>query len=64
MKKEFLSKFKESVLSILPIAIIVVVLTLIFVPNCSISLVAFLVCSLFLMMGICLFNIGSDMSLM
>ena len=64
MKKEFLAKLKESVLSILPIAIIVVVLTLIFVPNCSISLVAFLVCSLFLMMGICLFNIGSDMSLM
>lgn len=64
MKQEFLSKLKESVLSILPIAIIVVVLTLIFVPNCGISLVAFLVCSLFLMIGICLFTIGSDMSLM
>lgn len=64
MKKEFLVKFKESVLSILPISVIVIILTLIFVRGSGISVLSFAICSVFLMVGICLFTIGSDMSLM
>lgn len=64
MKKEFLAKFKESVLSILPISVIVIILTLIFVRGSGISVLSFAICSVFLMVGICLFTIGSDMSLM
>lgn len=64
MRKEFLAKFKESVLSILPISVIVIILSLIFVRGCGVSVGGFAICSVFLMVGICLFTIGSDMSLM
>lgn len=64
MKKEFLAKLKEAMFSILPITVIVIVLALIFVPNVKYSVISFGICSVLLMFGICLFSIGSEMSLM
>lgn len=64
MSAVFLKKLKESVVSILPIALIVVVLSLIFVPNCGWTVFNFAICAILLMLGICLFNIGCEMSLM
>lgn len=64
MKKEFLKYLKESVFSIMPIFLIVMVLSLIFVPKCGVNLLAFTVGSVLLMFGVCLFSIGSSMSLM
>ena len=64
MKKEFLAKITEAILSILPISLIVIILSLIFVRDAGVSVAGFAICSVFLMVGICLFTIGSEMSLM
>lgn len=64
MAKTFWSKLKESIISILPIALVVIILTLIFVPNSGWSIFCFSICSLLLIVGICLFNIGIDNSLL
>ena len=64
MAKTFWSKLKESIISILPIALVVIILTLIFVPNSGWSIFCFSICSLLLILGICLFNIGIDNSLL
>lgn len=64
MAKVFWGKLKESIFSILPIALVVIALTLIFVPNSGWSIFCFSICSLFLIFGICLFNIGIETSLL
>lgn len=64
MAKTFWSKLKESIISILPIALVVIILTSIFVPNSGWSIFCFSICSLLLILGICLFNIGIDNSLL
>ncbi|MBR4745633.1 MAG: DUF1538 family protein, partial [Clostridia bacterium] len=64
MKAIFLNKIKESIISILPIAVVIIVLSLIFVPNCGWSMFAFGISTILLMIGICLFSMGNDLSLM
>lgn len=64
MGKIILTKIKESVLSVLPISALIFLLCWIFVPNCSYTLLCFAICSILLMVGICLFNTGCDVSLM
>ena len=64
MKGIFLSKIKESAISILPIALVVIVLSTIFVPNLGWTSFAFGLSTILLIFGICLFNIGNDLSLM
>lgn len=64
MIKALLSKFKESVISVLPVAAIVLILSV--TPICDFSvteIVTFAVCSVFLMLGIALFNLGADLAM-
>ena len=66
MKKEFAKKIKEALLSALPIILIVLILH--FTKIAPISnqqdFIIFLICSIFLILGIGLFSLGSDMSMM
>jgi len=60
----FLNKFKESLFSVLPVSLIVLILS--FTPWVNLSTsetVAFCICSLGLVLGITLFNIGADLAM-
>lgn len=62
--KRILIKFKESFISVLPVALIVVVLS--FTPLIDLTateLTAFCVCAVFLIIGIGLFNLGADLAM-
>ena len=64
MFKILFSKLKDSLISVLPVAAIVLVLS--FTPLLSLSVtetVAFAVCSVFLILGIGLFNLGADLAM-
>ncbi len=56
-------KIKESCRSVLPISAIVLVLTLFFIPLSSGLLLSFLLGSVLIIIGMALFNIGSDVSM-
>ncbi len=56
-------KIKESCRSVLPITGIVLFLTLFFIPLSSGLLLSFLLGSVFIIVGMALFNIGSDVSM-
>ena len=61
MFKILLTKLKESLVSVLPVAVIVIILNM--TPLVSFStteLVVFLICTLLLIIGIGLFNLGAD----
>ncbi len=58
-----IEKIKESCRSVLPITGIVLVLTLFFVPLSSGLLLSFLLGSVLIVIGMALFNIGSDVSM-
>lgn len=64
MKAIFLNKIKESIISIFPISVVIAILSFIFVPNCGWSMLAFGISTILLMIGICLFSMGNDLSLM
>lgn len=64
MIKALLSKFKESVISVLPVAVIVLIIS--FTPLADFTWVeqlTFAVCSVFLIIGISLFNLGADLAM-
>lgn len=64
MTKLFLTKIKEAVFSVLPIVLIVAVLS--FLPPFAISTterLTFIICSIFLILGIALFTMGADLSM-
>lgn len=64
VKKVLLAKIKESIRAILPITIIVLVLALVFSDSELIEVLpTFLVGSVFLIIGMCLFDIGADISM-
>ncbi|MBP5230202.1 MAG: DUF1538 domain-containing protein [Clostridia bacterium] len=59
-----LAKIKEAAFSILPVALLVVVATLTpFVSLTPTELIAFLVSSVFLVVGVALFNLGADLAM-
>lgn len=64
MLRELLNKIKESFLSILPIFVLVLILHFTIVPLPKEMLVAFLIGSLFLMLGMSLFTLGADNAMM
>ena len=64
MKKLLWAKFKESFLTVLPIIVIVLVLALTVAPMPFYSVVLFLLSALMMILGITLFNLGVDVSLM
>ena len=64
MKKLLWAKFKESFLAVLPIIVIVLVLTLTVAPMPFYSMVLFLLSAMMMILGITLFNLGVDVSLM
>ncbi len=64
MLKALLLKLKEALISVLPIAVIVLIIS--FTPLVSLStteIVAFAVSAVFLILGIGLFNLGSDLAM-
>ena len=64
MRKAILHKLRESSISVFPIVLIVLILS--FTPIINLSLtetVSFLVCSLLLIIGITLFNLGADLAM-
>lgn len=64
MGKTLFAKTKESFFSVLPVALIVIILY--FTPACNLSvteIVTFSVCAVFLILGIALFNLGADMAM-
>lgn len=64
MRKSLLEKLKEASVSVLPVALIV--LGIYFTPLVSLTpreLTVFLVCTLFLIIGIALFNLGADLAM-
>ena len=57
-------KLKESLFSVFPVVVIVLVLCITPYLNLSVrELVTFLICSVLLIMGIALFNLGADISM-
>ena len=64
MKNAFLSKFVESIISVFPVALIVVILGLTPLAPLSLNeLIIFGACALILVLGICLFNVGADIAM-
>lgn len=64
MVKALLSKLKESVISVLPVAVIVLIIS--FTPLAKFTWVeqlTFAICSVFLIIGISLFNLGADLAM-
>ncbi len=64
MVKILFSKLKESLISVLPIAVIVLIIS--FTPLVDLTVaekVAFAVCSVLLILGIALFNLGADLAM-
>lgn len=65
MKKVFLQQFMESIKSIVPITLIVLIISVFLSKDSLITLIpAFLVASVLLTMGMTLFNIGVDISML
>ena len=62
--REFIDKCKESAVSILPFFAIILVLYLIFVPFSIWAMVAIMVATMLMIMGMAMFNVGVDMSTM
>jgi len=64
MAKALLIKLKESLISVLPIAVIVLIIS--FTPLAPLSAteqITFAVCAVFLILGIGLFNLGADLAM-
>ena len=62
-KRKFLEKLRESAASVLPIVLIVGVLCLLLVPMQNDLMLAFLIGALFLIVGMGLFTLGSELSM-
>ena len=62
-KRTFLEKLRESAASVLPIVLIVGVLCLLLVPMQNDLMLAFLIGALFLIVGMGLFTLGSELSM-
>lgn len=62
--REFGDKMKESALSIVPFFLIIIALYFIFLPFNIWAMLAILVATLFMIVGMSLFNVGVDMSTM
>ena len=56
----FIKKLKESVLSVLPISLIVVVINFLTTPMKTNNLISFIVGSIFLILGMCFYTLGVD----
>ena len=64
MKNILFSKLKESLISVLPITVIVIILNFTPLVNLTIvEIVAFCVCAVLLILGMSLFNLGADVAM-
>ena len=64
MNRQFLEKIKEALVSVLPVTLIVILLN--FTPLVDFSdkeIIVFIICSLLLILGIGLFNLGADLAM-
>ena len=60
MNSVFMKKLKESIVSVLPIVAIVVAINFLTTPMDTYSLISFLIGSVFLILGMCLYTLGVD----
>ena len=56
----FLKKLKESIISVLPISVIVIIINFLTKPMETNSLISFIFGSLFIIVGMCLYTLGVD----
>ena len=64
MKKALLAKIKEALVSVLPVTLIVIAVSLIGLAELSpVEMIAFSVSAVFLILGIALFNLGADLAM-
>lgn len=64
LAKSLLDKLKESVISVMPVAVIVLILCLTPVVDATVrEIVTFVVSAIFLVLGIGLFNLGADLAM-
>ena len=64
MKQLFISKIKESLISVLPVTLIVIILNLTPIIDLGIKeIVTFIVSAMFLILGIGLFTLGADIAM-
>ena len=64
MIRQLFSKTKESLISVLPISVLVLIISLTpLAPLEAREIITFIICSLFLIIGISLFNLGADMAM-
>ena len=64
MKKELILKIKEALVSVLPVTLIVIILNFTPLINFSLNeLIVFIISSIFLILGIGLFNLGADLAM-
>ena len=64
MLKKLLEKIKEAVFSVLPVTLIVIILN--FTPLIELTtsdVVTFIICAIFLILGIALFSLGAEMAM-
>lgn len=59
----FIHKLKESVLSVLPITVLVVIINFLTTPMDSFNLISFLTGSVFIILGTCLYTLGVDIAM-
>lgn len=64
MRKNLLSKLKESVISVVPVAVIILVLGIFVAPVPAVVLWCFAICSVILVVGMTLFGAGAEMSML
>lgn len=62
--KDFFDKVKESLFSILPFFLIIVMLYLIFLPFNTFAFLSIIIATVLMVLGMALFNVGVDMSTM
>lgn len=64
MLKQLLEKIKESLISVLPLTLLIVIISLTpLVKITTYELIVFIVSSIFLIVGIALFNLGADLAM-
>ncbi len=64
MVKHLLSKFKEAVFAVFPVALIVLLLSLTIAKASLYSVISFLIATLLLVLGMTFFTLGADVSMM
>ena len=64
MKNNLIAKFKESIIAVLPITLIVLIVSLTIVPIKATTIIQFVFSAVFLIVGMSLFTLGADLAML